>query len=96
MFLVARINNMLGNQSATGIKTALQKLYVNSKVKQKQVAFIRRLMQTKGGKIYEAIRCWKDLPEKNQFSKVRNGHKFFSILKKLADKVMMGTFKPYV
>lgn len=52
MFLVARINNMLGNQSATGIKTALQKLYVNSKVKQKQVAFIRRLMQTKGGKIY--------------------------------------------
>jgi hypothetical protein len=43
---------MLKNQSATGIKGALQKLYINYKVKQKQINFIKRLMQTKGGKIY--------------------------------------------
>lgn len=87
---------MVGNQSATGVKTALQKLYVNMKVKQKQINFMKRLMQTKGGKLFEAIRIWKDLPEKNAFSKVRNGHKFFSVLKKLADKVLIHIFKQYI
>lgn len=53
---------MIGNQNATGIKTALQKLYVNMKVKQKQINFMKRLMQTKGGKLFESIRIWKDLP----------------------------------
>lgn len=43
---------MLKNQSATGVKGVLQKLYINYKVKQKQINFIKRLMQTKGGKIY--------------------------------------------
>ena len=94
--MVSRISNMVGNQSATGVKAAIQKLYVNYKVKQKQVNFINRLMQTKGGKIISAVRTWKDLPEKNKFSKVRNGHKFYSILKKMADKVMISTFKPFV
>lgn len=35
------------------------------------------------------------MPEKNAFSKVRNGHKFFSILKKLADKVLIEIFKKH-
>lgn len=87
---------MIGNQSATGVKAAIQKLHINMRVKQKQINFINRLMQTKGGKIISAIKTWKDLPEKNKFSKIRNGHKFFSILKKLADKVMIATFKPFV
>lgn len=87
---------MIGNQNATGIKTALQKLYVNMKVKQKQINFMKRLMQTKGGKLFESIRIWKDLPEKNRFSKVRNGHRFFSVLKRLADKSLIYIFKQYI
>lgn len=94
--IVSRIGNMIGNQNATGVKTALQKLYVNMKVKQKQINFMKRLMQTKGGKLFESIRIWKELPEKNKFSKVRNGHKFFSILKKQADNVLIYIFKQFI
>ena len=87
---------MLGNQSVTGVKAAVKKLYLNSRIKKQQVHFIKKLMQTKAGKLLESIRIWKDLPEKNQMSKIRNAQKFFGKLRSLADKCMVRSFAPFV
>ena len=94
--MIARLSAMLGSQSIMGVKGAVSRLYVNSKVKQKQLHFIRRLMQTKGGKLVGAIRLWKDLPEKNRKSKVRLGQRFFTVLRDLSDKSLIKSLKCFM
>lgn len=49
---------------------------------------------TKGGRVAEAFRIWKELPEPNQLEKIRNANKFFLILSKVAANCLRKTIKP--
>lgn len=40
--------------------------YLNWKIKQAQTNFIKKLLMTKGGRVMEAVRIWKNLPEPRQ------------------------------
>lgn len=54
--------------------------YLNWKIRQLQTNFIKKLLMTKGGRVMEAVRIWRDLPEPKQLEKVKKAHKFFNAL----------------
>lgn len=92
--MLTYFNQLLNKRGAEEIKKAVHQFYLNWKITQLQTNFIKKLLMTKGGRVVEAFRIWKELPEPNQLEKVRKAQKFFFMLRAFANNNLLKLFKP--
>lgn len=60
--MIASFNQLLHKRDFADCKRAVHQFYLNWKITQCQTNFIKKLLTTKGGRVVEAFRIWKELP----------------------------------
>jgi len=68
---------LVSGTSNETVKKAIKNFYLNSKITKVQVNFINKLLQTKSGKVMEAYKKWKAIPNQNMMEKYKKGQKFY-------------------